>query len=185
MDIAESVRIRRVQLKMTQQDLSRKTGIKQPTISAIEKGVNKPGIDTIILISDALDCTVSDLIGQTRPASRQDPHVMNKFRYCRIMKHLSQKAVASSIGVSCPMVSQWESGSKKPSKENLVKLADLFGVSTDYLLDHEFSEVNGRFTSEEQNLILRFRKLNRAGKDLLLSSADSFLSHAQLRKEKK
>lgn len=75
MDIAESVRIRRVQLKMTQQDLSRKTGIKQPTISAIENGVNNPALDTIILISDALDCTVSELIGQTRPAPQQDPSV--------------------------------------------------------------------------------------------------------------
>lgn len=75
MNIAESVRIRRVQLKMTQQDLSRKTGIKQPTISAIENGVNNPTIETIVLISEALDCTVSDLIGQTRPKAQQDPNV--------------------------------------------------------------------------------------------------------------
>lgn len=75
MNIGESVRMRRVQLKMTQTDLSRKTGIKQPTISAIENGVNKPAIETIVLISDALNCTVSDLVGQTMPAPQVDPFV--------------------------------------------------------------------------------------------------------------
>ena len=65
MDIGENIRLRRVQLKMTQVELSKKTGIKQPTISAIEKGINKPTIETAVLISDALGCTVSDLIGQT------------------------------------------------------------------------------------------------------------------------
>ena len=48
MDIGESVRLRRTQLRMTQKDLSLKTGIKQPTISAIENGVNKPAIETIV-----------------------------------------------------------------------------------------------------------------------------------------
>lgn len=75
MNIAESVRVRRVQLKMTQKDLSRKTGIKQPTISAIENGVNNPTLETILLISEAMNCTVSDLIGQTRPNEHIDPSV--------------------------------------------------------------------------------------------------------------
>ena len=74
MDIGESVRLRRTQLKMTQKDLSQKTGIKQPTISAIVNGVNKPAIETIVLISDALSCTVSDLVGQTAPALNPDPY---------------------------------------------------------------------------------------------------------------
>lgn len=75
MNIGDSVRMRRTQLRMTQTDLSRKTGIKQPTISAIENGINNPAIETIVLISDALSCTVSDLIGQTSPAPLQDPSV--------------------------------------------------------------------------------------------------------------
>lgn len=76
MDIGESVRLRRSQLRMTQVDLSRKTGLKQPTISAIENGINKPAIETIVLISEALSCTVSDLVGQTSPEEHnQDPYL--------------------------------------------------------------------------------------------------------------
>lgn len=73
MTIGDSIRIHRLTLKMTQAELSQKTGIKQPTISAIEKGVNKPSIDTVILLSDAMNCTVSDLIGQTARTVDPDP----------------------------------------------------------------------------------------------------------------
>lgn len=73
MEIGENIKIQRIKLKMTQKDLSRKTGIKQPTISAIENGVNKPAIETIMLISEALSCTVSDLVGQKTDRSESDP----------------------------------------------------------------------------------------------------------------
>lgn len=73
MDIGENLRLRRTQLKMTQVDLARKTGLKQPTISAIENGVNKPAFETIVLLSDALGCTVSDIIGQNEPVKMQEP----------------------------------------------------------------------------------------------------------------
>lgn len=86
MDIGESVRLRRAQLKMTQVELAHRTGIKQPTISAIENGINKPAIDTIVLLSEALSCTVSDLIGQTRPESKPDSDVV---RLLDIFDHLN------------------------------------------------------------------------------------------------
>ena len=50
-------------------------------------------------------------------------------------KHgFSQKYVALTVNVAPSIVSRWESGAKFPSRENLVKLAELYGVSTDYLL---------------------------------------------------
>ena len=64
---------------------------------------------------------------------------MNRYKECRLANDMSQKYVALSVGVSPPMVSQWESGVKKPSKETLLKLADLFNVSTDYLLGREIT----------------------------------------------
>lgn len=54
---------------------------------------------------------------------------------------LSQKVVAITLGVSAPTVSEWESGKKKPSTENLKELADLFGVSADYLLSGSENDI--------------------------------------------
>ena len=108
---------------------------------------------------------------------------MNKIRYCREQKKMSQKYVAISVGVSAPMVSQWESGIKQPSKENLVKLANLFGVSTDFLLDHTIETNETTFTPDERQLILIYRQLNQTGRDLLISSAHSILAQEALRQD--
>ena len=62
---------------------------------------------------------------------------MNRLKEVRLNAGLSQKQVAKTIGVAAPTVSQWESGIANPTNKNLVKLAQLYGVSTDYLLSQE------------------------------------------------
>ena len=53
---------------------------------------------------------------------------MNIVKELRKKRGIQQKALALEIGVSCPTVSEWESGKKDPSGERLQKLADFFGV---------------------------------------------------------
>ena len=48
---------------------------------------------------------------------------------------LSQSEVARRINISSSAVSAYEADVMSPSLETLVKLAELFHVSTDYLLD--------------------------------------------------
>ncbi len=60
MVILQKMRERR---KLTQEELSRASGIKQQTISAIEGGKNKyPRVGTLYALAKALRCTVDDLI---------------------------------------------------------------------------------------------------------------------------
>ena len=60
-----------------------------------------------------------------------------RFREAREKTGLSTYEVAKRIGVSQPAVNQWDNGNKLPSVEMLCKLADLYCVSTDYLLGRE------------------------------------------------
>ena len=60
-----------------------------------------------------------------------------RFREARERAGLSTIEVAKRVGVSQPAVSKWDTGSKLPSVEILCKLADLYCVSTDYLLGRE------------------------------------------------
>ncbi len=52
----------------------------------------------------------------------------------RKLNHLTQRDVASYLGISQPSYIRYENGGAEPTLENLVKLADLFDVSVDYLL---------------------------------------------------
>ena len=51
---------------------------------------------------------------------------------CRKKAGLSQDALAEQIGVSRQAVSKWEIGSAQPDLDNIVALAKVFGVTTDW-----------------------------------------------------
>lgn len=57
-----------------------------------------------------------------------------KLKYLRQTKNLTQKQVADRLGLAISAISSYESGSRYPSYEALIKLARMFHVSTDYLL---------------------------------------------------
>lgn len=50
---------------------------------------------------------------------------------------LSQKALGTHIGVSQKAIDYWENGVNEPKATYIVRLADFFDVSTDYLLGRE------------------------------------------------
>ncbi len=49
-------------------------------------------------------------------------------------KKISQAALAKQLQVSYAVVCYWETDRSEPTAPNLVKIADYFGVSVDYLL---------------------------------------------------
>ena len=55
----------------------------------------------------------------------------------RISQGMSQVEFASLVGVTKQCVSNWENDNVLPSIEMLVKIADIFNVTTDYLLGRE------------------------------------------------
>ncbi len=55
----------------------------------------------------------------------------------RSLKNWSQVQLANKLSVSKQTISNWENNNIQPSVEMLVKIADLFSVSTDYLLSRE------------------------------------------------
>ncbi len=57
-----------------------------------------------------------------------------KLQALRQEKNLSQEQLAERLEVSRQAVGKWESGQSRPDMDKLVVLAELFGVSTDYLL---------------------------------------------------
>ena len=54
----------------------------------------------------------------------------------------TQEDLAQKLGVSRQSVSKWESAGAIPDLKKIIQLADLFGVSTDYLLKDEVEKEN-------------------------------------------
>lgn len=57
-----------------------------------------------------------------------------RLKELRKSEGMSQSLLASKIGVAQSNVSDWENDISRPEYENLIKLANIFDVTTDYLL---------------------------------------------------
>lgn len=60
-----------------------------------------------------------------------------RLKQLRKDKHLTQAQVAKRIGVTASMVSSYETDIRLPSFDVMVRIADLFGVTVDFLLCRE------------------------------------------------
>ena len=67
---------------------------------------------------------------------------------------LTQQEVADRLAVSNKAVSRWERDETMPETEKVVLIADLFGVSTDYLLKDEISETPNEPVMEEKTMVV-------------------------------
>ena len=66
---------------------------------------------------------------------------MNKYRQLRKERNLSQANLAERLGVSQTAVSQWETDKNYPDINTIKQLADIYSVTTDYLLGVDSSRL--------------------------------------------
>lgn len=64
---------------------------------------------------------------------------MHKLKMLREDRHLLQKEVAETLGVDRTTYVKYENGNSEPSYEILVRIADYYNVSIDYLLNRKTS----------------------------------------------
>ena len=64
-------------------------------------------------------------------------NISEKIQILRRDKEWSQDELAEKLNVSRQSVSKWESGKALPDSEKILAMANLFDVSTDFLLKDE------------------------------------------------
>jgi transcriptional regulator with XRE-family HTH domain len=62
---------------------------------------------------------------------------MKRLLELRKEKKLSQEGLSKILNVGQTTISSWERGEKEPDNATLIRLAEYFGVTTDYLLGLE------------------------------------------------
>ncbi len=91
--------------------------------------------------------------------------MVKNLRMLRLCKGLSQQQLADIIGTSQQSINKYENHSVEPDIATLIKLADFFDTSIDFLVGRECNmeekQVNVGFemTREEISLLLQYRVL--------------------------
>jgi transcriptional regulator with XRE-family HTH domain len=93
---------------------------------------------------------------------------MLRIKHLRLQQQMSQQQLAAKLQVAQNTVCNWENGKRSPDAEALVRLAQLFGVSVEYLLGQDEAAV---LTDKEAQLLEAFRRLNARQQDRLLAAA--------------
>lgn len=101
-----------------------------------------------------------------------------RIKKLREQNNLSQEGLGKILGLTGPAIARWEKGTAEPNSKILIKLADLFNVSTDYLLGNDketkkeiellknalrnsgFMKGKDDLTDEEFNTLMDFIKAN-------------------------
>ena len=91
----------------------------------------------------------------------------NKLRELREKRGILQKQLAISVGVSTSTIGMYEQSRREPDNNTLKKIANYFGVSTDYLLDNENSNIKNKSKDKEvlKNVLIENGYMNK-GEDL-------------------
>lgn len=100
----------------------------------------------------------------------------NSLKKLRENKKLTKKAVADGIGITERAYIAYEYGERDVSTKTLIKLADFYGVTTDYLLGRDTGEptILEQLTNEfnmstlEQKILDKYLKLPKTMRDDLM-----------------
>jgi transcriptional regulator with XRE-family HTH domain len=87
---------------------------------------------------------------------------------------MTQKQLAALLNIAPSTVGNYIQKSREPDFSTLKRIADIFHVTVDYLLDHR-----GTFTEsrEEEEMIQLFRSLTAEQQHIYLEQGKAFLHH--------
>lgn len=115
-----------------------------------------------------------------------------KIRELRKETGISQAELAKKMDLQFYNIGNWEQGRSEPSVSDLIKLADIFNISLDELVNREplqnpFVSIKKNkiesFSPDELDLIKFYRAIDKPSKLAIFTTAKSFYN--QLPKEKR
>ena len=99
--------------------------------------------------------------------------MIKNLKLLRNRRCISQQALAAAVGVSQQSINKYENHNIEPDTNTLMKLADFFETSVDYLIghtdiDHTIEAVSPYdLNQDEMELIDNYRSLSKNQRDLL------------------
>ena len=123
---------------ITQTKLEETTGLSQSNISDYINGICTPSYASLIKLLYFFDCSADYLLGRTEiPTEEKLLPVLpfnERLRYILKEKKVSQEQLKRDLSISGSVIYKWLSGKNQPTLSSLIKLADYFDCSVDYLI---------------------------------------------------
>lgn len=162
---------------MTQKELADKLSISPSTIGMYEQNRRVPDIDTISKIAQIFSVSVDYLLGIEKSGGNNYSNFQlfdesfdfrERVRSLMHEQKMSEEIFMSKTGFSKELKDEYLYANRTPSIEDLIKIAGVLRVSTDYLLDVSQRK---RISPEEEMLLQSFNRCDDECKQYLLAKA--------------
>lgn len=100
----------------------------------------------------------TSLIMTMEPEKKEQESFSDRLFKLRLNKRLTQKALADMAGLSKNHLGRYERGLSEPSYDSLVRLAEVLGVTSDYLINGS-TEDAAKADFEDMELLSMFKEV--------------------------
>lgn len=123
---------------LTVQKLSEDTGINFPNIYSYLRAERLPSVEKALVLADYFNCSVGYLLGmeqEKHPQNYQEcPPFPQQLQFLIQYFSVSAYKIYTNTSISKARFFEWKSGKRKPSMDNIIKLAEFFDCSVDFVL---------------------------------------------------
>lgn len=108
----------------------------------------------------------------------------NRIQRLRKDKGLTQSALAKLINISLPQLVRYETKEVQPNADTLRLLANVFGVSIDFIVNGNLDE-KAKSSLSDDKLLQQFKaveQMDKKDKSVILSLIDAYITKKQIQK---
>ena len=98
-----------------------------------------------------------------------------ELRNLRKQKKITQAQIAEYLNLSPVGYGNYETGKTEPNVETLIKIADFYGVSVDYVVGHDMNNGFGYLSENEAKMMEIFRQLKTSSQFKVMGFAQAEL----------
>ena len=126
---------------MAAKSLSEALGYEPSTITRYLRGERVPTVENLVSLADYFSCSTDFLLGRTETSNALNFKPCPPFneRLEWLLKHFkcSSYKIYNETGISKSRYYDWKNGKRIPTVDNIIRLAELFDCSTDFVLGRE------------------------------------------------
>ncbi len=162
---------------LSQREFANLLGVSNGAVAMWETNKRQPDLDMLKKIANFFNVTIDYLIGCEKSGGNDYSNfqlfdecfdLQNKIRSLLKEQSLSEEEFMEKTGFDKLRKDEYLYGGKLPTIEDLIKIAGVLNVTTDYLLDISRRK---RLTTEEELLLKTFEKCNYDSQKYLIAKA--------------
>lgn len=157
--LGEQLKLLRATHKLSQAQLGKMLNVSQQAVAKWEINASTPDLPTLTKLTEIFGLSsIEDLLNSKISIPNDFP---SRLKNLRLSNALTQTQLAEIINVSSLTIGTWEKGESMPDLVNVLKIANYYKISVDYLIGRtNIPNTRSILSRSEKELLKNYRRLD-------------------------